>query len=104
MSRFTRWFYKFTAVYFIVTAVTAIPLYFREGNGRPGLYGDTIKEWLVMLHNGEWLSYVLTGNPLWSGLVIGGALAWALVRFALHALRRPAKKDGEGAREAAAGD
>jgi uncharacterized membrane protein YoaK (UPF0700 family) len=47
-----------------------------------------VKEWLVMLHNGEWVSYVALGRPFVSGIVIGGLLAFALTRFSLMALRK----------------
>jgi hypothetical protein len=83
-----RWFYRFTALHFIVTAVTGIALYFRPGGARPALYSDRAKEWLVMVHNSEWISYVLFGNPFVSGIAVGSALALALVRFSLRSLRQ----------------
>ena len=85
-----RWFYRLTAVHFLVTAVTGLALYFRPGGARPGLYSTEVKEWLVMFHNGEWISYLLVGNPFWSGLVVGGLLSLALVRYSARALRRTA--------------
>ncbi len=82
------WFYRLTAVHFLVTAVTGILLYFRAGNGRPGLYADATKEILVMIHNGEWISHLLAKRPFISGIAIGGALAYALCKFAVRGLVR----------------
>ena len=76
------WFFRFTALHFVVTAITGVVLYFRPGGGRPGLYGDATKEVLVMIHNGEWLSAVLVHRPFISGIGIGSALAFALCKFA----------------------
>jgi hypothetical protein len=84
------WFYRFTAVYFIVSAVTGLLLYFRPLAGeRPGWYSERLKEFLIGLHNGELFSWLLTGNRYWSGVVIGAALAFALIRFAVRSLRKP---------------
>lgn len=80
-------FYKFTAVYFLVTAATGLALYFRPLLGeRAGWYSDAAKEWLVMLHNGELYGWWLARNRYASGLLIGGALAYVLVRFSLRSL------------------
>lgn len=81
-----KWFYRFTAVHFIVTSVTGVALYFRPGGNRPALYSETVKEWLVMVHNGEWISHVVAGAPFISGIVLGVALSAVLIRFSLRAL------------------
>jgi len=83
-----KWFYRCTAVHFILTAVTGVALYLRRGGSRPGMYSDTVKEWLVMLHNGEWVSHATLGRPFFSGIVIGVLLAFALTKFSLMALRK----------------
>ena len=68
-------------------------LYFRPlQDERAGFYSDAVKEWLVGLHNGELFSWLLTGNRYWSGVVIGLALAYALIRFSLSSLRRPSSR------------
>ena len=82
------WFYRIAAAHFIVTAVTGLVLYFRPGGARPGLYSDAVKEWLVMIHNGEWMSFVLLRQPLFSGLVVGSVLAVTLMRFSARTLLR----------------
>ena len=82
------WFYRIAAAHFIVTAVTGLVLYFRPGGARPGLYSDAVKEWLVMFHNGEWISFVLLRQPLFSGLVVGAVLAVTLIRFSARMLLR----------------
>ncbi len=82
------WFYRFTAVHFVITAITGIALYFRPGAGRPGLYTDATKELLVMIHNGEWITGLLVRRPFVSGIVIGSALAFALCKFAAAGLVR----------------
>ncbi len=71
-----------------MTALTGLALYFRPGGARPGLYSEAAKEWLVMVHNGEWLSHVLLGRPFWSGIVIGALLSTVLVRFSVRSLSR----------------
>ena len=87
------WFYRFTAAYFLVSAVTGLILYFRPlKDERAGWYSDELKEWFVMLHNGELFSWLLTGNRYWSGVLIGSALAFALVKYSLSALRRPSSR------------
>jgi hypothetical protein len=92
-----NWFYRFTAVHFVVTAVTGMALYFRAGNGRPALYSDAVKEWLVMVHNGEWVSYLVVGNPFISGILTGAVLSTALVRFSWRAILSPRRRtDGSG--------
>ena len=83
------WFYRFTAVHFIVTATTGVALYFRPSGNRPALYSEAVKEWLVMAHNGEWISHLAADRPFWSGIVVGIALSLALLRFSWGALRRP---------------
>jgi hypothetical protein len=87
-ARLSRWFYRFTAVHFVITSLTGVVLYFRPGNGRPGWYSDNAKEWLVMIHNGEWLSYTLFGRSVFSGLLIGSVLAMALIGFSTKGMRR----------------
>jgi ABC-type multidrug transport system permease subunit len=87
-GRIARWFHRFTATYFLVTAATGLALYFRPLSGeREGWYGDGWKEWLVMLHNGELFSWLVSGNRYISGLLIGAALAGALAYQAWRALR-----------------
>ena len=87
-----RWFYRLTAVHFVVTAVTGLVLYFRRGGGRPGLFGDDVKEWLVMIHNGEWLSYVVCARPVYSGLAVGLILAVTITRHSVRGIRyRPSR-------------
>jgi hypothetical protein len=78
-----KWFYRLTAAHFIVSALTGLALYFRPQAPRPGLYSVQMKEWLVMIHNGEWLSYVLFGQPFWSGLIVGLLLAFVLIKFSV---------------------
>ncbi len=85
--RARRWFHRFTAAYFIVTASTGLVLYFRPLAGeRKGFYTDRIKEWLVMIHNGEIFGWLLARNRYVSGVAIGGALAYALIRYAIRSL------------------
>jgi hypothetical protein len=62
-------------------------LYLRPLDGRPGAYSERAKEWLVMLHNGEWISEVLLGNRYVSGLLVGAVLSALVVRFAWRVLR-----------------
>jgi hypothetical protein len=83
------WFYRLTAVHFIVTALTGLALYFRPGGNRPGLYSEELKEWLVMIHNGEWLSHLIFERPFYSGMLIGVLLSLVLVKFSAAALQRP---------------
>ena len=82
-----RWFYRFTAVHFIVTALTGLVLYFRPGGARPALFSADVKEWIVMVHNGEWISNLLFGQPFVSGIVVGVLMAIALVRFSARSLK-----------------
>lgn len=82
------WFYRLSAAHFIVTALTGLLLYFRPGRRRPGIYSDEVKEWLVMIHNGEWISSLLLGSPFYSGIVIGLLLSFALIGFSIGSLRR----------------
>lgn len=77
-----KWFYRIAAVQFLVTVATGIALYFRPLDGRKGLYSEPFKEWLVMLHNGEWLSEVLLRTRYVSGLAVGLVLGVLVVRFA----------------------
>jgi hypothetical protein len=82
-------FNRFTAAYFVVTAGTGLLLYFRPLEGeREGFYSARAKEYLVMLHNGELFSYLLSGDRYASGLAVGSALAASLAAFAWKALRR----------------
>ncbi|MBI5366289.1 MAG: hypothetical protein HZA54_04570 [Planctomycetes bacterium] len=83
------WFYRLTALHFLLTAATGMALYFRPGRARPGWYSIEVKEWLVMFHNGEWLSYVAFGKPVFSGVLVGSALATALILHARRALAGP---------------
>lgn len=82
------WFYRFTSVHFLVTAATGLALYFRPGDGRPAWFSDDVKEILVKIHNGEWLTALLLDRPFWSGITIGAALTFALARFSWRSLRR----------------
>jgi len=81
-----RWFYRIAGVHFLVTALTGVALYFRAGPGRPGLYGDGVKDVLVMVHNGEWLGALLVGRPFVSGILIGVVLGGLLFRAAWRSL------------------
>jgi len=82
------WFYRLTAAYFLVTACTGILLYFRPLTGeRPGFYSDQAKEWLVMLHNGEIFGWLLARNRYVSGVVVGGALSYTLLKYSIRTLR-----------------
>jgi hypothetical protein len=86
--RIKVWFYRFTAAYFVVSAVTGLALYFRPLAGeRAGFYSDAVKEWLVMLHNGEIFGWLAARNRYLSGVLIGSALAWSLLRFSVRSLR-----------------
>ena len=88
-ARLKIWFYRVAAVQFVVTALTGLLLYLRPLDDRAGFYSKGVKEWLVMLHNGEWLGFVLFGNRYVSGLLIGAVLAVLVSRLALRTLRRP---------------
>jgi hypothetical protein len=81
-----EWFYRFTAVHFVLTALTGILLYFRPGGTRPGLYSEGVKEWIVMIHNGEWISFALFGRPFVSGIALGLVLATMLIKFSSRRL------------------
>ena len=89
MSAAKKAFYRFTAAHFIVTAATGLVLYFRPGGNRPGLYQDGVKEILVMIHNGEWLSYFILGKPVYSGIIIGLLLSFVVIRMALRTFAGP---------------
>mgnify|MGYP001594821532 CR=1 FL=1 len=86
--RWRIWFHRLAAAQFILTAATGLCLYFRPLADREGAYGESAKEWLVMLHNGEWLSQLALGSRYVSGLAVGAVLAALVVRFAWRALRR----------------
>lgn len=90
ISKTRLWLYRAVALQFGVTALTGLALYARPLDDRAGLYGKTAKEWLVMVHNGEWIGHVLVGNRWVSGLIVGLALALPALRYARRALRRPA--------------
>ncbi|GEM_PF-3137927 len=81
-----RWFYRFTAVHFIFTSLTGVALFFRPGGSRPGFYSDAVKEWLVMIHNGEWISYLFFGRPFYSGILLGVVLGVVLIRHSVQGL------------------
>lgn len=83
---FRRWFYRLAAAQFLVTAATGLALYLRPLDDRTGAYSTNVKEWLVMLHNGEWISQALLGNRYVSGLIVGGVLAALVVKFAWRVL------------------
>lgn len=88
MRAITRWFYRATAAYFLVSASTGLLLYLRPlKEERRGFYSDQVKEWLVMIHNGEIFGWLAARNRYVSGVVIGGALAFALIRFSIRSLR-----------------
>jgi len=89
IPRWRLWLYRIAAVQFLLTSTTGLILYFRPLDNRAGAYPNALKEWLVMFHNGEWLSHVLFGSRYVSGLLIGGTLAVLTWRFALRALRKP---------------
>ena len=82
METFKKWFVRLAVFQFCVTACTGLVLYFRPLEHRAGAYSAELKEWLVMLHNGEWVGELLFGNRYVSGLVIGGALAVQVARYA----------------------
>ena len=87
-NKLKLWLTRLIALHFVVTAITGLALYARPLEDRPGLYGKAVKEWLVMIHNGEWIGHVLFDNRWLSGVVIGGALAFTALRFARRALTR----------------
>lgn len=92
-SGFSFWFYRFTAAYFLISATTGLILYFRPlKDERAGFYSEDLKEFFVQLHNGELFSRWLTGSRYWSGILIGTALAFALVKYSISALRRPSSR------------
>jgi len=103
MGAFLRkWFYRVAAAQFLITAVTGIALYFRPLDERAGAFSHSVKEWLVMIHNGEWITELLIGNRYVSGVVVGATLATLTVRFAWRVLRgrdrRPALVNDEASR------
>jgi len=79
-----KWFYRFTAVRFCITAATGVLLYFRPPKDRDGWYSESLKEVLVGLHNGELWGFLLFRNRYLSGLPIGIVLAAVLVVFCLQ--------------------
>jgi len=80
-TSFRTWFYRIAAAQFLVTAATGMALYFRPLDRRPGAYSESVKEWLVMLHNGEWLSHLALDNRYVSGLLVGSVLTALVIRF-----------------------
>ncbi|MBI1945002.1 MAG: hypothetical protein HYS27_04855 [Deltaproteobacteria bacterium] len=90
ISRTKLWLYRVLALQLAITATTGLALYARPLDDRPGLYGKAVKEWLVMIHNGEWIGHVLFGNRWLSGTAVGVALAWPLLRYARRTLLRRA--------------
>lgn len=86
-ATFKLWFYRAAAVHFLFTAATGLALYFRPLQDRAGLYSADVKEWLVMVHNGEWLGHVLVQNRYLSGLVLGLLLAIAATMFSVRTLQ-----------------
>jgi hypothetical protein len=86
-ARLKEWFFRFTAAHFVLTSLTGVLLYFRPGGTRPGLYSDQVKEWIVMVHNGEWISFALFGRPFVSGILMGLVLATVLIRFSSQRFR-----------------
>lgn len=94
MGKAKLWFFRFTAVHFILTGLTGVALYFRPGENRPGWYSEQVKEILVMVHNGEWLSALLLGRPVWSGLAIGLCLSATLLWFSYRRLVRRNAENG----------
>ncbi len=92
VSRAKLWLYRAVAVHLAVTALTGLALYARPLDDRPGLYGEVVKEWLVMIHNGEWIGHLLFGRRWLTGVAIGAALAWPLLRHARRALAPAANR------------
>lgn len=86
MDALKKWFVRVAVFQFCVTAVTGLTLYFRPLEHRSGAYSSDVKEWLVMLHNGEWVGQVLFGNRYVSGLVTGAVLAFFVARFSRRTL------------------
>lgn len=87
MKTLKVWFFRVATVQFVFTAVTGLLLYLRPLESRAGWYSNDVKEWLVMLHNGEWISHVLFDNRYVSGLVIGATLAWLVMSRARKSLK-----------------
>lgn len=84
-----RWFLRITSVYFLVTAVTGLLLYFRPiGDERAGLYSAAVSKVIVGLHNGEIFSWVLVDNRYWSGIAVGVVLTCVLVWHSVQTLKR----------------
>jgi hypothetical protein len=96
-ARLKEWFFRFTAAHFVLTSLTGVLLYFRPGGSRPGLYSDQVKEWIVMIHNGEWISFALFGQPFVSGILMGLVLAGMLIRFSSQRFTRRRAPALEGA-------
>lgn len=89
-ERVRLWLYRLAAIQFGITALTGVALYFRPLDDRAGLYGKVVKEWLVLIHNGEWIGHLLFGWRYVPGVLIGVVLAWLTLRFVRRALvRRP---------------
>ena len=81
------WFYRLAAAQFVATSVTGLLLYFRPLDDRTGVYPEKIKDWLVMIHNGEWITHLLLSNRYISGLIVGVTLSVLVLRFALRAFK-----------------
>ena len=101
MERLKWWFFRVAALQFLLTAATGLVLYLRPLDDRAGAYSKQTKEWLVMLHNGEWLSYLALHDRRVSGFLVGGALAVLVVRLAARSLARrspspPGERAGRG--------
>ena len=90
MKTFKRWFCRVATVQFVFTALTGLLLYLRPLDDRAGWYSKDVKEWLVMLHNGEWFTQVLLHNRYASGLLVGATLAWFVFGSAKKQLKRGA--------------
>jgi hypothetical protein len=61
----------------------------------PALYPEAVKEWLVVLHNGEWLSWLLVDRPFYSGIIVGLVLSVMLVRFSTASIPRLNRRTGQ---------
>lgn len=90
MKTVKLWFTRVATVQFVFTAVTGLLLYFRPLDDRAGWYSKDVKEWLVMLHNGEWVTQVLLHNRYVSGLLVGATLAWLVLGSARKTFKKGA--------------
>ena len=87
METFNKSFVRVAVCQFCVTAMTGLLWYFRPLERRVGAYSSDVKEWLVMLHNGEWVGQLVSGNRYMSGLVVGAVLSCFVARFARRTFR-----------------